>query len=745
MKADARFVRRPFLLWGAVFGIAFALSLLAPSAAPAQSSASIDSAQRSLEYLRNVMDEFHTRFPVYDDVSSPGNHFHAWAKIPSATAPVEINGTWTNNPRSGATCIRCVFRPQPGAPAFGGFYFQNGTLEGQQRAPQPNFGTVPNAGINLTGATQLTFWVRGAVGGEQVEFFVAGVGRDADSGIPMFPYPDSSPRRPARGTRSRLSTQWELVTIDLSGMDLSYVLGGFGWVADVAHNPNGAEFFIDKIQYRLNEARLEQRLNQPRFLRSFSTLPVQPDPFDANRDDDFDFVLRNTAFAYDNALAVLAFLGDGSSDSRRRARLIGDAFVYAMQHDRTFNDNRTCDQSIDPLSPDGARVRTAYAAGDLALPPGWTPNGRIGTVGSPGFYHEATQTFYEVEQQAIDSGNNLWALIALNALYQRTGLQRYLDAACKLGNFVDAFRNTSGTYRGFTGGVDSPESSPKLRVWASTEHQLDANAAFKGLRQSTQALRWRDAALHAREFVEQMWDITRNCYLTGTVDPSTRNSALGMLPVDVQAWSILSLPSPAPHPNALDCAETNHLNNSDGFTGVDFNDDRDGVWFEGTAQMAVAEARAGRLAMKQLFKTQLRLAQQTSPFGNQFGIAAASHDGLSTGFMTAGGDPFKYFRRLHVGATAWNVFAQLNLNPYYSRTLTVFVSGGGVVTTTPSAPSCASTCSSAWIDGVLVTLSAQAAIGWRVESWSGICAGAGTECTIPMTEARETAVSFVPQ
>jgi hypothetical protein len=43
----------------------------------------------------------------------------------------------------------------------------------------------------------------------------------------------------------------------------------------------------------------------------------------------------------------------------------------------------------------------------------------------------------------------------------------------------------------------------------------------------------------------------------------------------------------------------------------------------------------------------------------------ASHDGLSTGFDTAGGDPFKYFRRLHVGATAWNVFAQMGFNPYY--------------------------------------------------------------------------------
>ncbi len=48
------------------------------------------------------------------------------------------------------------------------------------------------------------------------------------------------------------------------------------------------------------------------------------------------------------------------------------------------------------------------------------------------------------------------------------------------------------------------------------------------------------------------------------------------------------------------------------------------------------------------------------PFGNGRGIAAASHDHLSTGF-----DDFEYYRRLHVGATAWNLFAQLGYNPYY--------------------------------------------------------------------------------
>ena len=38
-----------------------------------------DSASHSI--LRRVMDQFNEVFSVYEDVSSAGNHFHAWAKI----------------------------------------------------------------------------------------------------------------------------------------------------------------------------------------------------------------------------------------------------------------------------------------------------------------------------------------------------------------------------------------------------------------------------------------------------------------------------------------------------------------------------------------------------------------------------------------------------------------------------------------------------------------------------------------
>jgi hypothetical protein len=306
------------------------------------------------------------------------------AAIPNERALVRISGGSTANPHSGATAIRAELDPAT-PDGFGGFYFLNGVLPNGERAPQANFGTVPNAGINLQGATALTFWARGQRGGERVDFFLAGVGRDSVSGAPIAPFPDSSP---VIKTTIVLRTRWTQYRIDLTGKNLSYVLGGFGWAASVGDNPAGVVFFLDDIQYELGPALLAARLNQPRLLRSYKTLPFQRLPAPVG---DFDFVERNSADTYDNALAILAFLADGSADSLRRARLIGDAFVYAARHDRTYTDGR---------------LRDVYAAGDLALPPGWTPNGKTGTVPIPGFFDESQQQFVEIEQQGVSTGNN---------------------------------------------------------------------------------------------------------------------------------------------------------------------------------------------------------------------------------------------------------------------------------------------------------------------------------------------------
>lgn len=605
-------------------------------AAPCSTPA-CQSALSGIEYLRAVMDEFHGRFSVYDDLSSPGNHFHARAAIPDGSAPVRIVGGWTDRPHSGATAIRNEFRPRS-ATDFGGFYFQNGVLLAGDRQPRLNFGETKNAGINLSGAESLTFWARGHKGGERVELFLGGVGWSGSRKV--APFPDSSP---AIRISVTLTKAWKKYRIDVRGRNLRYVLGGFGWVASATRNSGDVVFYLDDIQYNLSPARQAARLNEPRFLRSYTTLSFQrlPPPV-----GDFDFVLRNSAHTYDNALALLAFLAEGSPDSLRRARLIGDAFVYAAQHDRTYTDGR---------------LRDVYAAGDIALPPGWTPNGRKGTVPIPGFFDEETQDFIEIEQGGISTGNNAWAALALLALHRSTGKPVYLNAATRLGIFVQRFRADDGTYQGFRGGLDDPETdTPTERPWASTEHNLDIHAAFTQFSLLAPDPAWSQGAQHALAFVDAMWDSARGCGLTGTLDPDRRNEIPGQLPVDVQTWQVLAMPERAlvVHPGLLDCPDRLHRTTDAGFTGYDFNEDRDGVWFEGTAHMAVALALARKEPKAEILRKVLRQAQD-KPFGDGAGLAAASRNGLTTGFG------FFFHRRLHVGATAWNVFAQLRFNPFY--------------------------------------------------------------------------------
>lgn len=113
-----------------------ALTLVGIASLRAASLSTADSVAASVAFLAQRQDEFHNRFPVYDDVSSAGNHFLAFAKIGRDTAvAATVNGSWPTNPHSGATCIRFQFVPRD-ALDYAGFYMQNGVLAGA--APLPN-------------------------------------------------------------------------------------------------------------------------------------------------------------------------------------------------------------------------------------------------------------------------------------------------------------------------------------------------------------------------------------------------------------------------------------------------------------------------------------------------------------------------------------------------------------------------------------------------------------------------------
>ena len=94
--------------------------------------------------------------------------------------------------------------------------------------------------------------------------------------------------------------------------------------------------------------------------------------------------------------------------------------------------------------------------------------------------------------------------------------------------------------------------------------------------------------------------------------------------------------------------------------GFDFSaGDLDGIWNEGTAQMALCYHQ---LEKSEKYEAILRyLKTQLSPDGS---IPAADRDGVSTGFTVSGAEVlWEYHNTQSIGATAWYALAQMKANP----------------------------------------------------------------------------------
>ncbi len=608
----------------------------------------------AITHLAAEMDKFHSTFHVYTDAAAAGNHFVMLAEIVGEDGGGDsiMDPESTKSPLAGATCIKCTFidsNPDDDPDNWGGFYLMNGVLDGANTAPEANWGQICEAGLDLSGATTLSFWARGETGREKIEFFAGGVGW----GDPTAICPDSSPRHPEDEV-FRLSSEWQRFAIPVGELDLGYVLGGFGWVANDDLNPGGATFYLDDIQYD------KPRLEESRFVVSYDTLPV---------DEDFDEVMRNVAFTYDNAIAALAFIARGTNDDWRRAELICNALVYASENDRFYIDGG---------------LRNAYQAGDLILPPGWNANDIPCTVRMPGFLLDGiwNEDQFQVSRH---TGNSAWPIIALLTFNEAKERPSYVAAATKMGEWISLFGDAyQGS--GFRGGFEGWEPDPTEVQWASTEHNLDLAVAFTMLADATGDVRWEQHAASASDFVEAMWrdccegeDCGLGCDLDcglecgffrpGTLNPDSLND--GVLALDPQSWAFLAMPELLElHPNLLESTQCLLGAACPGFEGFDFGLDLsaceapDGVWFEGTAQMVVALRVAGQDELAAFYLEQLEAAQATARNGNGQGIVAACPDGITTGFTDGFGNLQQYFARLHVAATGWFVFAELNKNPY---------------------------------------------------------------------------------
>lgn len=381
--------------------------------------------------------------------------------------------------------------------------------------------------------------------------------------------------------------------------------------------------------------------------------------------------LFSTAFTYDNALAILALLAARTKDGKARAMALADALLFAQAHDPGYDDGR---------------LRQAYNVGPYTFYDG-SPQ-PDGFVRADGTANVGTQ--FGFTGTAV--GDMAWAGIALSTLAERTGARRFLAGALRIGTWIERNGRTEEPLGGYKFGVDG---AGKALPYTSTEHNTDLIGLFGRLARLTGDPVWLERRTRAKAFVGKMWEPSAGFFYTGTNDGVTINRS--PIPEDTQTWTHLALASPA-HARSLDWAtsrlavlDTADRRNStvpagQSYEGVTFSSaglladedapiapsrpkpDRNGVWFEGTAHLALAlctrhapgdEARARRL-LASLERAQDLLGQDQTVGGTALsprcGVVSASSP-LDTGFG------FGYYPYRHTGATAWYLLAASRTNP----------------------------------------------------------------------------------
>jgi len=206
-----------------------------------------ESAQSGIDRPPRVVNPTEATLPlyVYKDGCDPLNSFSSsgWmgeladyiGNDSTLTNPTDIiDELSTETPHSGETCIRISYSPSPGQ--WGGIYWQ---------FPVNNWGNYPGYDLSssLAGydSVKLSFWVKGKEGGEKAEFKTGGIND------PTLDYSDSY--GPISTGVITLTNQWEERSLDLTGEDLSTVIGGFCWVTSYNQNPNGSTVYLDEIVF----------------------------------------------------------------------------------------------------------------------------------------------------------------------------------------------------------------------------------------------------------------------------------------------------------------------------------------------------------------------------------------------------------------------------------------------------------------------------------------------------------------
>lgn len=240
-------------------------------------------------------------------------------------------------------------------------------------------------------------------------------------------------------------------------------------------------------------------------------------------------------------------------------------------------------------------------------------------------------------------GDNAWLLIALNKYNKVTGSNKYQSMTLDI---EDWLRNLQDIDGGLWGGMDENGSViPKV-----TEGIITAFNAVKG---------YDDFHKNILSFLKQQrWDSEKEILLAWPENPEY-NHALDLHSLGNLIFEEFS----AKNLEEADRYYTTQTSTVNGLTisGYCFDDDKDVVWLEGTAQMAVAyqvsnnEAIANNLIL-QLEKT----IMNSTTSSNSKGLPYTANHGTTFG-ATSLWDHADLTPTL--STTAWFIFSKMKINP----------------------------------------------------------------------------------
>ncbi len=242
-------------------------------------------------------------------------------------------------------------------------------------------------------------------------------------------------------------------------------------------------------------------------------------------------------------------------------------------------------------------------------------------------------------------GDNAWLLIALNNYKAMTGNNQYNLMATEITNWLISLQDTDG---GLFAGYDAYDALLNYKV---TEGNLDAFNAVQGYNSFHEQL--------LTFFENDRWDANDGNLMSWPTNPDY------IFALDNFSWAYCAFED---YPVST-LFDANRFVNTQSATlnsalveGYDIDEDKDAIFMEGSAQMALAFRLAGFENEANYYLQEMeKILVDSSVFPDAAGFPYASNDGTAYGDTPywAGADT-----DIAISPGAWYLFAKYNFNPF---------------------------------------------------------------------------------